>query len=134
MNNLGVTLRYGVKYKGRTGQWAWIFHRIAGLGVAFFLTLHIIDTSTVYFAPKAYEWFAALYKTPLFGLAEIGLLACVIYHALNGLRVIAVDFWPRLTVYQRQMSYGVGILFFVIFLPAGGIMLVRVIRYALGGA
>ena len=36
-NNLGLTLEQSVKYQGRFGQWAWIFHRISGLGVLLFL-------------------------------------------------------------------------------------------------
>ena len=31
----------------------------------------------------------------------------VVYHALNGIRVIAMDFWPGLTVYYRPLVYGV---------------------------
>jgi len=133
MNSLRLTLEQSVKYKGRTGQWAWVFHRIAGLGTALFLSIHILDTATVYFAPDVYRWFVGLYKTPLFGLGEVGLIACVIYHALNGLRVLLIDFWPNLSHYQRQMSYAVYVLFFVLFIPAGGLMLWRIIEH-LGGA
>ncbi len=133
MNNLRLTLEQSIKYKGRTGQWAWIFHRVSGLGVALFLTIHILDTASIYFSRPVYEWFVGLYKTPLFGMGEIGLLACVIYHALNGLRVIGVDFWPQLTVHQRRMSYAVYVLFFLVFIPSGGIMLWRILQH-MGGA
>ena len=34
-------------------------------------------------------------------------MAALVYHALNGMRVIAMDFWPSLTVYYRPLTYGV---------------------------
>jgi succinate dehydrogenase / fumarate reductase cytochrome b subunit len=133
MNDLKLVLEQSLKYKGRTGQWAWVLHRIAGLGTALFLTVHILDTAALYFSLPVYRWFVELYKTPLFGLAEIGLVACVLYHALNGLRVLIVDFWPELGVYQRPMSYAVYGLFLALFVPSSAIMLWRIVEH-LGGA
>ena len=34
-------------------------------------------------------------------------MAALVYHALNGLRVIAMDFWPGLTAYYRPLTFGV---------------------------
>ena len=110
-NNLRVTLEQGVKYQGRMGQWAWIFHRISGLGVLLFLTIHIADTSMVYFYPPLYEEALKLYKSVPFGVGELLLAAALIYHGLNGIRVALVDFEPNLTRYQRQMWIAVWALF-----------------------
>jgi succinate dehydrogenase / fumarate reductase cytochrome b subunit len=33
------------------------------------------------------------YKTPIMGLGEIALVAAIGFHALNGLRIILIDFW-----------------------------------------
>ncbi len=38
---------------------------------------------------------------------EYGLTAAILFHALNGLRVIAVDFWAKGPKYQRQMLWTV---------------------------
>ncbi len=70
-NNLGLTLEQSVKYQGRLGQWAWIFHRLSGLGVLLFLTMHIIDTSWVYFARSMYAETLKLYKSIPFGIGEL---------------------------------------------------------------
>ena len=94
-NNLGLTLEQSVKYQGRFGQWAWIFHRISGLAVLLFLTVHIVDTSFVYFAPPLYEEALKLYKSVPFGIGEVLLMAAVLYHAANGIRVALVDFFPQ---------------------------------------
>ncbi len=121
-NNLGLALEQSVKYRGRTGQWAWIFHRISGLGVLLFLTIHIVDTSFVYFSPPLYEDALKLYKSVPFGIGEIALMAAVLYHAFNGLRVITLDFWPPLSLRQRQMWIAVWVLFLVTFIPSAYIM------------
>ena len=129
-NSLGLTLEQSVKYRGRMGQWAWIFHRVSGLGVLLFLTVHIVDTSFVYFAPPLYEEALKLYKSVPFGIGEIFLAGALLYHAFNGLRVALVDFKPELTRYQRQMWIGVWVLFLVTFFPAAYIMGRGVLRSA----
>ncbi len=121
-NNLGLTLEQSVKYRGRFGQWAWIFHRISGLAVLLFLTIHIVDTSFVYFSPTLYNDALFIYKSVPFGIGEIALMAGVLYHAFNGLRVILLDFWPPLSLRQRQMWIAVWVLFIVTFIPSAYIM------------
>ena len=122
INNLSLTLEQSVKYQGRIGQWAWIFHRISGLGVLLFLTVHIIDTSWVYFAPPLYEEALKLYKSVPFGIGELLLAAAVLYHAANGIRVAAVDFWPELTTRQRELWIAVWVIFLVTYIPTAIIM------------
>jgi succinate dehydrogenase / fumarate reductase, cytochrome b subunit len=117
------------RYRGRFGQLEWAFHRISGLGVVLFLLLHILDTATVYFAPQAYTFFVALYKNPFFGLAEILLAAAVIYHAMNGLRVTIMDFWPRLWDRQPQARWLVWIAFVTLWVPTAGIMFAHIIEH-----
>jgi succinate dehydrogenase / fumarate reductase, cytochrome b subunit len=118
-------------YRGGTGQWAWVLHRLSGLAVLLFLMLHILDTSTVYFAPAQYNFFVRLYQNPIFGIMEIGLGAALVYHAVNGLKVVVLDFWPRLWEWQEQAQLVVWVLFTVIFVPAAGIMLSRIINHYL---
>lgn len=121
-------------YRGGIGQWAWIFHRVSGLAVLLFLMLHVIDTSTVYFAPAGYNFFVRLYQNPFFGLAEIALGAALIFHAVNGIKVVVLDFSPRLMEYQRQAQLIVWVLFVVLFVPTAGIMLSRLISHYLATA
>jgi succinate dehydrogenase / fumarate reductase cytochrome b subunit len=115
------------RYRGRFGQLAWALHRLSGLGVVLFLLLHVVDTATVYFAPQAYVFFVTLYKNPFFGLGEIVLAAAVIYHAMNGVRVTIMDFWPRLYDRQPQAVWFVWIAFAILWVPTAGIMLDHII-------
>lgn len=105
MSSLVLTLRETLRYRGAIGQWSWILHRITGLGVLFFLTLHVIDTSWSVFYPGLYEKAIAVYQSPLFTLGEFGLVACVIYHAYNGLRIGILDYRPELWKYQRRAAW-----------------------------
>ena len=130
LRTTAINLRH---YRGGTGQWAWIFHRISGLGVLLFLLLHILDTASVHFAPAEYNFFVRLYKSPFFGLAEIALGAALIYHALNGLKLVVLDFWPVLWEKHEQAQVIVWVLFAVIFIPMAGIMLARLINHYASG-
>lgn len=92
MSRFAETMTGYAKYKG-TGHWAFVLHRLTGLGIILFLLLHVVDTAFVYFWPAGYEEAIALYRTPLFGIGEILLVFAVIYHALNGLRIAIFDLW-----------------------------------------
>ncbi|MEX1247107.1 MAG: hypothetical protein WEA61_01375 [Anaerolineales bacterium] len=90
---LGNTIRGYALYKGREGHYAFLLHRLTGLGTLLFLTIHILDTSTVYFWPELYEHAIAIYRHPLFMMGEIALVFSVIYHGVNGLRIAVTDLW-----------------------------------------
>ncbi len=119
------------RYRGRFGQLEWAFHRLSGLGVVLFLMLHVVDTATVYFAPSAYVFFVTLYKNPFFGLGEILLAAAVIYHAMNGLRVVIMDFWPQLWVKQPQARWLVWLAFVVLWVPTATIMFRNIVVHVI---
>ncbi|MEI6254851.1 MAG: succinate dehydrogenase, cytochrome b556 subunit [Mycobacteriaceae bacterium] len=105
-------------YRGDPGMWSWVLHRITGATVFFFLFVHVLDTALVRVSPQAYNEVVDTYKTPIIGLMEIGLVACVLYHGLNGVRVILVDFWWQGPRYQRQMLWGVAAIWLLFMVPA----------------
>ncbi len=100
----------GTLYRGRVGMWSWVLHRISGVGIFFFLLVHILDTALVRVSPEAYNVVIESYKTPIIGVAELGLVGAILFHGLNGLRVIAVDFWSKGTKYQAIMFWAVMII------------------------
>lgn len=98
-------------------MWSWVAHRITGVMIFFFLFAHVIDTAMVRVSPATYNRAVETYKNPIVGLMEVGLVAAVVFHALNGIRVVLVDFWSKGPRYQRQMSYGVVALWVVLMVP-----------------
>jgi succinate dehydrogenase cytochrome b subunit len=88
-------------------MWSWVAHRVTGVLIFFFLFVHVLDTALVRVSPEDYDKVVATYKTPIVALLEYGLVAAILFHALNGLRVIAVDFWSKGARYQKQMLWSV---------------------------
>lgn len=109
-----VTMPAGTLYRGKVGMWSWVLHRISGVGIFFFLLVHILDTALVRVSPEAYNAVIAVYKTPIIGVAEIGLVAAILFHGLNGLRVIAVDFWSKGIKFQAAMFWAVMVITIVV--------------------
>ena len=83
----------GSVYRGRSGQWAFVTHRITGFLVFFFLLLHIVDVSLIS-RPELYDEVHELYGNVVLRLFEVGLLFGLVFHSLNGLRVVMIDFFP----------------------------------------
>ena len=114
----GTTTRGGgTLYRGDLGMWSWVAHRVTGVLIFFFLFAHVMDTALVRVSPEAYNTVIGTYKNPIVGLGEAGLVAAVIFHAFNGVRIILVDFWAKGTRYQRQMLWAVVALFVLVFAP-----------------
>jgi succinate dehydrogenase / fumarate reductase cytochrome b subunit len=101
-------------------MWSWVLHRITGIAIYFFLLVHVLDTATVRLNPEIYNSVMGAYKTPLMGLGEAGLVGAIMFHALNGLRIILVDYTKWGTRRQKAMFYIVIALWVVLmagFLP-----------------
>lgn len=79
------------RYRMKTGTWAFVLHRLAGLALMAYLPLHIYVTGSLTKGPEEFNAVMALLDHPVFHFLEWGLLGIVLYHALNGLRLIALD-------------------------------------------
>jgi succinate dehydrogenase / fumarate reductase, cytochrome b subunit len=112
-----------LSYRGRGGHWSWILHRLTGLGVLFFLLIHILDISLIGWGPKVFDSLLIIYRGRVFRCMEVLLAGAVIYHALNGVRIIIVDFWPAATTVHRKLVYAVALIFVVIYVPTAVLML-----------
>lgn len=112
-----------IAYRGREGMWGWVLHRLSGLGVVLFLGLHILDTALLGWGPEVYNAVMQIYHLPVVRVLEVVLGGAVLFHALNGIRVILIDFWDKGVQYQRQMLYVVAAVFVVSFVALGYAML-----------
>ncbi len=101
-------------------MWSWALHRITGVTIFFFLFVHVLDTALVRVSPDVYDQSIEAYKTPIVGLMEMGLVVAVLFHALNGVRVILVDFWSKGPKYQRVMLWVVLGAFLLLAVPSIG--------------
>jgi succinate dehydrogenase / fumarate reductase cytochrome b subunit len=94
-------------YRISWAELAWLGHRLSGIGVLLYLFMHIVENATLAFGPEVYDFTQTLFRNLPVRLGEILLMAALVYHSLNGLRVIVMDFWPRSTLWYRPLTYGV---------------------------
>ncbi len=77
--------------RGRdVGYWAFVFHRLTGLGLVLYLALHLWVLRLLARGPQAWDAFLALARSPLFLALDVLLLFGVLFHGLNGVRVALV--------------------------------------------
>jgi succinate dehydrogenase cytochrome b556 subunit len=129
LTSLVTTVTETLRYRGAIGQWSWVFHRLTGLGVLLFLILHVIDTSWAVFYPGLYEKAIAIYQTPLFTVGEFALVAAVVYHAFNGLRIAILDYKPEWWKHQEKAAYAVLGLTVLTLIPTFILMFVHVLNH-----
>jgi succinate dehydrogenase / fumarate reductase cytochrome b subunit len=88
------------------GMWAFALNRVTGLGLTFYLFLHLIVLSTLARGPQAYDDFIAIVKSPVFVFGEWLVVAAGLYHGLNGLRIALTSFGVAVP-YQKQIFYAI---------------------------
>ena len=110
-------------YNGDPGQYAWVFHRATGIGILFFLLIHIFDIMLVALGRDVYDHSVEFYGRGELIPMEIALVGAVVYHTLNGLRVVAIDFTSWGYRKERELFYGVLVLSVLLTLPSAWILL-----------
>lgn len=79
--------------RSEANRWASYAHRLSGIAIFAFVCLHIIDVSLYAVSPSLYDDVHELYGTGFMRVFECGLLLALLFHALNGLRLISIDVW-----------------------------------------
>ncbi len=115
-------------HRGDPGVWPWVLHRITGATIFFYLFVHVLDTALVRVSPQTYDEVIEIYKSPVVGLLELGLVAVVVFHALNGIRIVVTDFWLRAPRYQRLTLWLVGSAWLLVMVPAAVVMAAHILR------
>jgi succinate dehydrogenase cytochrome b subunit len=119
MNRVPLVLRY----RGREGMLAWAFHRISGVAILAFVVLHVVDIYFVGGDPALYDDLLTFYASVPGRFLEVLLGAALLYHALNGLRIVIIDLWPSMTAYHRWLWWASWIMFVVVGVPGAAIIL-----------
>jgi succinate dehydrogenase / fumarate reductase, cytochrome b subunit len=94
--NRNVSLATALRYRGQGPMLTFVLHRVGGIGMAIFVTMHILASflggSTGGFLNNVYEHW----------LFQIFIFFCALFHAINGLRITIIDLFPNLLVHQRE--------------------------------
>lgn len=91
-----VSLATGLQYRGEGPMLTFVLHRIGGLGMVIFVTVHILAS---FLDGQIGSALNTVYKHWLF---QIFIFFCALFHAINGLRITIVDLFPKLLVHQRE--------------------------------
>ena len=118
-----VSLSTGLRYKGQGPMLTFVLHRIGGLGMAIFITIHILAS---FLGGKGGAFVNNIYENWVF---QIFIFFCVLFHAINGLRITILDLFPKLLEHHREAIW----IEWAIFLPIFGISVLVIINTALGG-
>lgn len=88
-----IPFQVGGSYRYFTGSLAYVLHRVTGLALVFYLFFHISSIVEANSAdPSAYDVLMRRFQEPDFKLGEILLYGALLFHGLNGLRILFVDF------------------------------------------
>ncbi len=105
-----------VGYHKFSGSWAWILHRLTGIGLTAYIIIHIYALSSLQRGREAFDAEMKLFTSPFFLFLEWALGALVVYHALNGVRIVLIDF-ANGAKYHKPLYYAtwcVGILMMIV--------------------
>lgn len=111
-----------------TGFVSFILRRVTGVALVLYLFLHMWVIGSVTQGPEVFDARLNMVQTPIFKLLEIALLAAVVYHGLDGIRLLMVN-WFKVTDYRKSLFYAVFALS-VLLVIAGGI---PILLFMLGG-
>ncbi len=91
------------------GMWAWLGHRLSGLGLAFYIFLHTILMGFALLAgEQAFNaMLGLLMGSPIFKVLDAMLLSAVYYHGLNGLRLVLFDLGIGVTQRSQKVLFWV---------------------------
>jgi succinate dehydrogenase / fumarate reductase, cytochrome b subunit len=118
-----VGLAAALRYRGQGPMLTYVLHRIGGLGMAVFLTVHILSG---FLGGKAGVFLNSIYESWGF---QLFIFFCVLFHSINGLRITILDLWPSLLEHQREAIW----LEWMIFIPVYALAALVIVRTGLGG-
>jgi succinate dehydrogenase / fumarate reductase cytochrome b subunit len=102
-----------------TGFISFFLRRLTGVALVIYLGLHILAIGSVNSSPETFDSTLNFLQSDFFKLAEIALLAAVVYHAFDGIRLLIVHYLD-VTEYRKSLFYA-AFAVSVILTIAGGI-------------
>jgi len=118
-----VGLATALRYKGQGPMLTFILHRIGGLGMAIFITIHILAS---FLGGDIGKFLNVVYENWAF---QLFIFFCALFHAINGLRITILDLWPKLLEYQHEAIW----VEWAVFVPIYGTAVLIIVGKGLGG-
>ena len=87
-----------------TGFISFVLRRVSGVALALYLFLHMWVIGSVNRGPEVFDARLATVQTPFFKLMEVLLLAAVVYHAFDGMRLLIIYYF-NVTDQRKSLFY-----------------------------
>jgi succinate dehydrogenase / fumarate reductase, cytochrome b subunit len=111
-----IPFQTGGSYRYFTGSLAYVLHRVTGLALVFYLFFHIHSITEANQAdPTAYDLMIRRFQEPDFKLGELMLYAALLFHGINGVRILLVDFTIGGSRWHKPMFWGFIVLIAALF-------------------
>jgi succinate dehydrogenase / fumarate reductase cytochrome b subunit len=117
-----VSLKDALRYQGKCPMLTYFLHRLGGLGMVTFVGLHVLAS---FMGGTVGRSINIIYENWVF---QIVIFFLVLFHMINGLRIIILDLWPKLIEHQREAIW----LEWMVFLPVYGMAVYVIVSTALG--
>ncbi|MCS6842963.1 MAG: succinate dehydrogenase, cytochrome b556 subunit [Caldilineales bacterium] len=108
-----------------SGFISFALRRLTGIALVIYLFMHMWVIGSVNAGPEAFNARLNFFQQPFFKLMEVALLAAVVFHAVDGIRVMVVHY-TGVTEYRKSMFYAV-LIVSVLLVIAGGVPIIRFI-------
>lgn len=101
-----IPQQVGGSYRWFTGSLAYVLHRVTGIALLVYLFFHIQSITEANLAdPSRYDVLMRRFQEPDFKIGEILLYAALLFHGINGIRILIVDFAVKGTHWHKKLFW-----------------------------
>ncbi len=115
----------GLFYNAGGSYHSFSLHRLTAMGICLFVGMHVLSSFSMQQVLGTWgTTINIIYKSWWF---QILVVFCVLFHTINGVRVVILDIWPKLLKYERDAVY----LEWAIFIPIYALTVFIIVTNAL---
>lgn len=103
-------------------MWSFVFHRISGLALTVYLVMHVWVIHHIHQGRQSYDSMMEFLHHPFLRVGEAFLLAAVLFHSINGLRITFMD--GRVGMKHYRFTFWVVFAICAVLGIAGGVVIV----------
>lgn len=95
-----------MNYKVQAGNLAFLLHRLTGVLLIAYLLVHIYVLTGLY-DPEAFAAEMEILTLPAVQMVEFMLFLPILFHSINGIRLVIIEWTDKGSRLQKQMIYAV---------------------------
>lgn len=101
-----IPFAMGGGYRWFTGSLAFVLHRVSGVALLVYLFFHILSIAKANTVdPTTYDLMIRRFQEPDFKIGELLLYGALLFHGINGIRILFVDFAIGPTRFHKKLFW-----------------------------